>query len=276
MKPNKNHVWKNEWGESDRTSDYRTNEGSPYYYGYQRVHENEKAKFVLKHFNTVARKYDFMNTLLSFGIHHQWKRTAIRLLGLNEGDWVVDVCGGTGDLSLLAARVVRPSGRVMLYDINWAMIKRGQPKITGSYRGDCISIIQGDAERISFQDARFDAAMVGFGIRNLTRMEAGFSEMYRILKPGGRLMCLEFSKPTAPLFRWLYDFYSFHIMPLLGWLFVGSRKAYTYLPESIRMFQLPDEITAILKQIGFDQVFHRRLTNGIAVIHVAIKGGFQK
>jgi len=246
------------------------------HFGYILIPENEKMDLVRNHFDTVAYRYDFMNSVLSFGIHHLWKRSAVKMLALKKGDRVIDVCGGTGDLSLLAARIVRSSGRVMLYDINWSMIKKGRSKITVSHRGDCISIIQGDAESISFQDACFDAAMVGFGIRNLTNMEAGFSEMYRILKPGGRLMCLEFSKPTAPLFSWLYDFYSFHIMPLLGWLFVGARKAYTYLPESIRMFHSPDEITAILKQIGFDMVFHRRLTNGIAVIHVAIKGGSQK
>ena len=245
-------------------------------FGYTRIPENEKMDRILNHFDTVAHRYDFMNSVLSFGIHYLWKRTAVKMVALKKGDWVIDVCGGTGDLCLLAARTVRPSGRVMLYDINWSMIKRGRPKIRRSASGDCISIIQGDAEKISFRDACFDAAMVGFGIRNLTRMEAGFSEMYRILKPGGRLMCLEFSKPTAPLFRWLYDFYSFHIMPLLGWLFVGAKEAYTYLPESIRMFQSAHEITAILKRIGFNQVFHKRLTNGIAVIHVAIKGGSPK
>jgi demethylmenaquinone methyltransferase/2-methoxy-6-polyprenyl-1,4-benzoquinol methylase len=131
--------------------------------------------------------------------------------------------------------------------------------------------VQGDAEQISFNDQCFDAAMVGFGIRNLTHMEKGFSEMYRVLKPGGKLMCLEFSKPISPLFRILYDFYSFYIMPFLGQLFVGSRQAYTYLPESIRMFALPHELTAMLEKIGFSQVRHRKLTNGIAVIHLGRK-----
>ena len=245
-------------------------------FGYNQIPENEKMEQVQNHFDTVANRYDFMNSVLSFGIHHLWKRKAVKMLSLKQGDWVIDVCGGTGDLCLLAAGTVRPSGRVMLYDINWSMIKRSRTKIRRAGSGDCVSVIQGDAESISFRDACFDAAMVGFGVRNLTNMKAGFSEMYRILKPGGRLMCLEFSKPTASLFRWLYDFYSFHIMPLLGWLFVGAKKAYTYLPESIRAFQSPDEITAILKHIGFDVVLQRRLTNGIAVIHVAIKGGSGK
>jgi demethylmenaquinone methyltransferase/2-methoxy-6-polyprenyl-1,4-benzoquinol methylase len=114
--------------------------------------------------------------------------------------------------------------------------------------------------------------MVGFGIRNVTHMEQGFGEMYRVLKPGGKMMCLEFSEPTNPVFRWLYDFYSFSIMPWLGQIIVGSRKAYTHLPESIRMFPLPDELTALLENLGFTQVRHRKLTNGIAVIHLGVKG----
>jgi len=122
-----------------------------------------------------------------------------------------------------------------------------------------------------FPDEMCDATMVGFGIRNVTHMEKGFQEMHRILKPGGKLMCLEFSKPTSPPFRWLYDLYSFHVMPFLGSLIVGSRQAYTYLAESIRMFPSPDELTRILKRIGFSKVTHRSLTNDIAVVHVGIK-----
>jgi demethylmenaquinone methyltransferase/2-methoxy-6-polyprenyl-1,4-benzoquinol methylase len=131
--------------------------------------------------------------------------------------------------------------------------------------------VQGNAEHISFPDRHFEAVMVGFGIRNVTRMAKGFAEMYRVLKPGGKMMCLEFSKPTWPVFRCLYDFYSFYIMPFLGELIVGSRKAYTHLPESIRMFPLPDELSELLKTIGFPKVTYRSLTNGIAVIHLAIK-----
>jgi demethylmenaquinone methyltransferase/2-methoxy-6-polyprenyl-1,4-benzoquinol methylase len=134
-----------------------------------------------------------------------------------------------------------------------------------------IRYIQGDAENIAFPDNRFDATMVGFGIRNVTHFQRGFSEMYRILKPGGKLMCLEFSKPTQPVFRWLYDVYSFYIMPFLGDLIAGSRKAYTHLPETIRTWPLPDELAEELKRIGFSHVTHRKLTNGIAVIHLAMK-----
>ena len=241
------------------------------YFGYQRIAAESKTGRVLQHFNSVARYYDFMNTLLSFGIHHLWKRTAIRMLGLLPGDRVLDVCGGTGDLALLAARAVGDTGRVTIYDINRAMMEAGFHKVNSRALEKQIQYVQGNAESIPFADGFFDSAMVGFGIRNVTRMAKGFEEMHRVLKPGGKMMCLEFSKPTAPLFRWLYDVYSFQIMPFIGQVIAGNRKAYMHLPESIRMFPMPDELSALLKKIGFSRVDYRKLTNGIAVIHLAIK-----
>jgi demethylmenaquinone methyltransferase/2-methoxy-6-polyprenyl-1,4-benzoquinol methylase len=212
-----------------------------------------------------------MNTLLSFGLHHLWKRAAVRLMGLKAGDRVLDVCGGTADLALLAAKTIGPTGRVLVYDINRAMMAAGRPKLAKANLTSRIAFLQGDAERLSCPDESFDAAMVGFGIRNLTHPELGFQEMHRVLKPGGRFMCLEFSQPVTYWFRRLYDFYSFYIMPLLGRLCVGSWQAYTYLPESIRMFARPEEVSATLAGLGFTQVRYRRLTNGIAVIHLAVK-----
>ncbi|MBI5604217.1 MAG: bifunctional demethylmenaquinone methyltransferase/2-methoxy-6-polyprenyl-1,4-benzoquinol methylase UbiE [Deltaproteobacteria bacterium] len=247
-----------------------TGEAETAQFGYRKVPVKEKANWVRNHFDTVAQKYDLMNTLLSFGIHYLWKRTAIKWLGLKPGDRVLDVCGGTGDLSILALKKVRP-GKVILYDINRAMMEMGRRKSTNAAARKEISFIQGDAEQMAIKSESFDAAMVGFGIRNLTHMEEGFKEMHRVLKPGGRLMCLEFSKPTWPWFRWLYDFYSFRIMPLIGLFFVGSRQAYTYLPESIRLFPSPAELTRRLEEIGFYQVAYRTLTNGIAVVHVGTK-----
>ena len=241
------------------------------YFGYERISTVAKTDRVIQHFNSVARHYDFMNTLLSFGIHYAWKRTAVRMLKLAPGDRVLDVCGGTGDLAILAARAVGPAGQVAIYDINRAMIKAGLHKMANTDIETRLWHVQGNAECISFPDRHFDAAMVGFGIRNVTHIQKGFEEMYRVLKPGGKLMCLEFSKPTWPVFRWLYDFYSFYIMPFLGELLVGSKKAYTHLPESIRMFPLPNELSKLLKDIGFSRITYRRLTNGIAVIHLAEK-----
>ena len=241
------------------------------YFGFQHVDRCQKTDRVRRHFNSVARHYDFMNTLLSFGIHHLWKRIAVRAMSLRPGQQVLDVCGGTGDLAILAAERIAPTGRVVIYDINRAMIQAGLHKVHRERIRGCVDYVQGNAESISTGDGHFDAAMVGFGIRNVTDMQKGFEEMYRVLKSGGKLMCLEFSKPTFPVFRRLYDFYSFYIMPLLGELIAGSRTAYTHLPESIRMFPLPDELAAILRRIGFSHVTYRALTNGIAVIHLAVK-----
>ena len=241
------------------------------FFGYERIGESEKTARVIRHFDSVAGVYDFMNTLLSFGIHHAWKRAAVRMLAPAPGERVLDVCGGTGDLAILAARRTGPGGSVVVYDINRAMISAGLPKLRGTPLAGRVRHVQGDAERISFPDRSFDAAMVGFGIRNVTRVQQGFNEMCRVLRPGGRMLCLEFSRPVWPAFRWLYDMYSFHVMPLLGEVLAGSRQAYTHLPESIRTFPLPEELAGMLRAAGFTRVDYRRFTNGIAVAHLAVK-----
>jgi demethylmenaquinone methyltransferase / 2-methoxy-6-polyprenyl-1,4-benzoquinol methylase len=245
--------------------------GETTFFGFRKVPVREKAGYVLKHFNSIANKYDLMNTILSFGLHYVWKRRSVNALGLKEGALVIDVCGGTADLSILAAREIGPQGRVILCDINRAMMEWGKPKVARASLEGRILFVQGDAESLSFPQSSFDAAMVGFGIRNLTNMERGIAEMYRVLKPGGRMMCLEFSLPTSQWFRALYDFYSFQLMPLAGKIMAGNRAAYLYLPESIRRFPPPDSFAALLRDAGFSSVAYQRLTNGIAMIYTGVK-----
>lgn len=231
----------------------------------------QKTTEVKRHFDAVARRYDLMNTVLSFGLHHLWKRRAVNLLGLKPGERVADVCGGTGDLALLAAQEVGPTGGVVLYDINRAMMLAGRHKVSRADLAKRIWLVEGDAEGLALADQSMDAVLVGFGVRNLARMEEGLQEMHRVLKPKGRLLILEFSRPSNPLWRWLYDRYSFRVMPLLGQLIAGSRNAYVYLTSSIRQFPLPEELAATLRNIGFPQVTYHPLTNGIAMIHLAVK-----
>ncbi|MEZ4525446.1 MAG: bifunctional demethylmenaquinone methyltransferase/2-methoxy-6-polyprenyl-1,4-benzoquinol methylase UbiE [Desulfobacterales bacterium] len=240
-------------------------------FGSEELDESQKAERVRRHFNSVAAKYDMMNTLLSMGIHYLWKYQGIQMIGLKPGDKVLDVCGGTGDLSILADKKTGPSGKVILYDINWEMMKAGREKSSSAFHRKRIAYVQGDAEQICFPDNTFDAVMVGFAIRNITHMKQAFREMHRVLKPGGRFLCLEFSKPIWPWFRFLYDFYSFHIMPFLGELIVGSKTAYTCLPETIRLFLLPDELSEVFRETGFSEVNFSLLTNGIAVAHTGRK-----
>lgn len=267
--------WKNPgWfgdRERKRMLDPYVDQAGTAWFGLKQVRTSEKKNAVLDHFNRVAPRYDFMNTVLSFGIHHAWKRTAVRMLRLRPGDRILDVCGGTGDLAVLCARRIGPEGRVFLYDINRAMMQSGIGRPENQALRGQIHYIQGDAEIISFPDGRFDAAMVGFGIRNLTHLKKGFSEMFRVLRPGGKMMCLEFSKPVNPVFRSLYDFYSFSLMPAIGSLLAGSGKSYACLSETIRMFATPEELQTILEEIGFREVLFRRLTNGIAAVHIGRK-----
>ncbi len=235
-------------------------------FGFTPYAESAKIQRVNRHFDTIATRYDLMNTILSVGIHYAWKRRSVETLGIAPEQKVLDVCGGTGDIAFLSASRTGEKGISIVYDINRKMIVQGKKK---ALRG--VTFVQGDAECISFPDNSFHAVSIGFGIRNVTHLETGFREIFRVLKKGGKMCCLEFSKPDNTFFRTLYDFYSFRIMPLIGGLITGSKEAYTAFPESIRAFPLPEELSRILEKIGFRNIKIKKLTNGIAVIHSAEK-----
>ncbi len=241
-------------------------------YGYRKVPAGEKKTLVHDHFDAIARRYDLADAFLSLGLHFLWKTVAVGSLNLKPGDLVLDLCGGTADLAIRAAHRIGPGGMIVVYDINRAMMEVGREKAAKKPAGAAIDFLEGDGERMSFPDGVFDAVMVGFGIRNMTHPVEGLKESFRVLKEGGRFMCLEFSLPVAPWFRGLYNFYSRRIMPGLGGLLSGTDVPYRYLHESIRVFPSPDELCAIMKEIGFSKTSFQRLTNGIAVVYRAERG----
>jgi demethylmenaquinone methyltransferase / 2-methoxy-6-polyprenyl-1,4-benzoquinol methylase len=241
--------------------------------GFRRIAAREKAGWVRRQFDAIAPRYDRMNTLLSFGIHHLWKRRAMAWLDPRPGERILDLCGGTGDLAVAAVRRTGPRGRVTLCDINREMIRVGRAASRRAAERTALDYVEGDAERLPFRDRSFDGVVVGFGIRNLTRMDRGFAEILRILRPGGRLVVLEFSHPADPLFRRIYDLYSFSLMPRLGRRLAGSAEAYAYLAESIREFPDAGTLAGRLRNAGFSEVRYDRLTRGVAALHAGRRPG---
>lgn len=241
------------------------------YFGNKVIPAEEKKHRVQEIFTSVADKYDLMNDLMSFGTHRLWKRFVAEKTNLKPGDSAIDVCGGTADIAMLMAKKVGEKGRVVVYDINQEMLKFGRDKCIDQGFLKNIQYAQGNAEDISFEDNTFHCATVGFGIRNVTYLEKAFREMARIVKPGGRVICLEFSHPTSKVFSKLYDLYSFKVMPEIGEMVTGNRDAYTYLPESIRKFPTQEELKKIMEGVGLFKVKYYNLFNGIAAVHVGAK-----
>lgn len=241
------------------------------HFGNKEIPVEEKRHRVADIFSSVADKYDLMNDLMSFGVHRIWKRFFVEKARLKQGDSSLDVAGGTADIAMLMAKKVGEKGKVIVYDINKEMLQVGRTKCIDNGFLKNIQYIQGNAEEICFPDNTFNAATVSFGIRNVTYIEKAFKEMARVVKPGGRVMCLEFSHPTSKIFSKVYDVYSFKIMPEIGDIVTGNREAYTYLPESIRKFPTQEELKKMLKGIGLYNVKYYNLFNGIAAIHIGVK-----
>lgn len=238
-------------------------------FGYRRVSAAEKRRLVGGQFDPIARRYDLADAVLSFGLHFHWKRWGIERLALKKGEYVLDVCGGTGDIALLAAARVAPSGHAFIYDFNRPMMRAGRAKVKRSRFAGCVTFVEGDAERLSFPRASFDAVTVGFGIRNLVHLDQGLREMHRVLRPEGRLMILEFSLPVHGWLRRLYDVYSFTVMPLGARIVCGTAEPFRYLAESIRVFDPPERVIGRLENAGFSDIRFQPLTGGIAGVYLA-------
>jgi demethylmenaquinone methyltransferase/2-methoxy-6-polyprenyl-1,4-benzoquinol methylase len=238
------------------------------HFGYQTVDDVEKAGRVRGVFDSVAPRYDLMNDVLSGGLHRAWKAYTVAVANVQPGDRVLDVAGGTGDLARAFAGKVGDNGRVVLTDINEAMLRVGRDRLLDE--GRVLPTAACDAEHLPFAEASFDLVTVAFGLRNMTHKDAALREICRVLRPGGRLLVLEFSRPAAPLQK-AYDLYSFRLMPLLGKLIAGDGDSYRYLAESIRMH--PDQATlkAMLKDAGFGHVDVHNLAAGVVALHVGVK-----
>ncbi|HLI21421.1 MAG TPA: bifunctional demethylmenaquinone methyltransferase/2-methoxy-6-polyprenyl-1,4-benzoquinol methylase UbiE [Stellaceae bacterium] len=236
-------------------------------FGFRRVAEDEKTRLVREVFDHVASRYDLMNDLMSGGIHHRWKAQLIDRLHPRPGETLLDIAGGTGDIARRFLGRAGKDARVIVCDINAAMVEAGRDRALDDGILHGIAWTVGDAESLPLPDASIDAATISFGLRNVTRKERALAEAYRVLKPGGRFFCLEFSRVEAPLLRRAYDLYSFAVLPRLGALIAKDRGAYQYLVESIRRFPPQAELAAMMERAGFEQVGWRNLSAGIAAIH---------
>ena len=240
-------------------------------FGFEKVAWADKADRVRSVFESVAGKYDIMNDLMSFGAHRLWKQFALSQTGLRPGRRALDVAGGTGDLAMGMLRQVGKTGRVVLSDINPSMLDVGRDRLLDRGFVGNLECMVADAERLPFEDDSFDCVTIGFGLRNVTDKAAALRSMYRVLKPGGQLLVLEFSKPVAPGLVPLYDAYSFNVLPLLGRFVAGDAASYRYLAESIRMHPDQETLLEMLRAAGFAQARYHNLSGGIVALHRGYK-----
>lgn len=241
------------------------------HFGYKTVAADEKAGLVANVFHSVAAKYDIMNDMMSMGIHRLWKRQTIASSGVRRGHQVLDLAGGTGDLTAKFSELVGETGKVVLGDINDSMLKVGREKLRNRGLVSNIEYVQMNAEALPFPDNTFDAITIAFGLRNVTDKDKALRSMYRVLKPGGRLLVLEFSKPQHDALSKAYDFYSFNILPTMGQLVANDAESYRYLAESIRMHPDQETLKAMMIDAGFEQVTYQNMTGGIVALHRGFK-----
>ena len=247
--------------ENSRTADF----------GYEDVPYEEKAQRVRGVFDSVADKYDIMNDLMSGGVHRIWKQYTLSRTALKPGQRALDVAGGTGDLTRGMAKQVGPEGKVVLSDINPNMLANGRRRLIDKGVVGNVEFVEADAEELPFDDNSFNCVTIGFGLRNVTDKDKALAEMYRVLKPGGRLLVLEFSKPVLPGLNTIYDAYSFRLLPLMGKWVANDEASYRYLAESIRKFPGQDTLRQMMLDAGFDEVSYHNLTGGIVALHIGLK-----
>jgi len=241
------------------------------HFGFREVAENQKAGLVRGVFDSVADSYDLMNDLMSLGMHRLWKEFAVRLSGVHPGSRVLDVAAGSGDLARLLARRVGKEGSVTITDINAAMLNKGRQRMTDAGIVGNVHYVQADAEQLPFAPNTYDCICIGFGLRNVTRQERALASMFACLRPGGKLLVVEFSRPTTRLARKIYDAYSYAVLPQLGKLVAGDEASYQYLVESIRKHPAQEELKKMMQQAGFERVGVNNLAGGIVAIHAGFK-----
>ena len=241
------------------------------HFGYQTVPESEKAQRVAGVFDSVASRYDLMNDLMSMGVHRLWKRYTIELSGVRAGQRVLDLAGGTGDLAARFSRLVGRNGEVVVADINAPMLELGRRRLTDQGLVGNLRYVQVNAEHLPFPDDHFDCITIAFGLRNVTHKDIALESMQRVLKPGGRLLVLEFSKPTLPGLKPLYDLYSFTVLPAVGKLVTKDAASYRYLAESIRMHPDQQTLKTMMESAGFERCDYHNLSGGIVALHRGYK-----
>lgn len=246
-------------------------ENNKTHFGFEEVDVREKVKRVAGVFDSVAGNYDIMNDVMSMGVHRIWKRVTVEVSALRPGQKVLDLAGGTGDLTKLMSKRVGPTGKIVISDINGNMLGVGRERLINAGCVGNIDYVQANAEELPFPDDHFDCVTIGFGLRNVTDKDKALRAMYRVLKPGGKLLILEFSKPTSPIVAKIYDLYSFKLLPLMGKYIAKDADSYQYLAESIRMHPDQQTLKGMMEAAGFERCDYLNMTSGVVALHKGYK-----